>query len=383
MAPVAFTCPYYCNAWPRARGRRCPVGAVDAWLDSGFSKGSLESAPGVSHRHVTDGFMERCADFATRTASKHTSLSLFYSDFWPCLWRDQERPFSSPAAAFRSHSIVNATMKRLACLVEWLCSGRTPDGTADESIVGVSPEQLQKESTQDAPSLETLEQVSKLQDPKASEQSMPAPSVVVPWVLRDLAASIDVYKMHDNQGVYMREALYKTHAERLLRCWSEHEQEFPGSLSQELLTFLRTKLISAEHGIPCDLHAEREVRKVAAFLVAFFCEDPLSLAEHKQGLNGKSLWPPVVAALGKQATVRTTESADLDADWQENFFFKQIVSETYSLRASQRALLSMRQLREAVQQLIDDRTKAKDKALRDAAKASINRAPWEVVTTKS
>lgn len=290
------------------------------------------------------------------------------------------------AAALRSHSVVNAAMKRLACLVEWLCSGRsTSDGTAGESIVGVAPEQLQKESMQYAPSLETPEQVSKLQDPKASEQSMPAPSVVVPWVLRDLAASIDLYKLqYDDQGVYMKEALYEAHAERLLRCWSEHEQEFPGSLSQELLTFLRTnlKLTSAER-VSYESHVTNAVCKVAAFLVAFFCEEPLSSAEHKQGLNGKSLWPPVVAALGKQATVCTTESADLDAGWQENFFFKEIVSETYSLRASQRDLPSLRQLRHAVQQLIDDRTKAKEQALRDAAKASINHAPWEVVTTKS
>jgi hypothetical protein len=361
--------------------RLAPSATVDARLMEASLNQGLSVRLSTRDSRRVYGTMRRLRDAHCLRASKHTSqLSVLFRFLGLSLARSRA-PF--PAAALQSHSVANATMKRLACLVEWLCSGRTSDGTAGASVVGVAPEQLQKESNHYAPSLETPEQVSKLQDPKASEESMPAPSVVVPWVLQDLAASIDLYRLHDNQGVYMRKALYEAHAERLLRCWSEHEQEFPGSLSQELLTFLRTKLISAEHGIPCDLHAEREVRKVVAFLVAFFCEDPLSSAEHKQGLNGKSLWPPVLAALAKQATVPTKES-DLDAGWQEDFFLKEFVSMTSSRQTSQRALLSERnlgQLRQAVHQLIEDRTKAKEKALTDAAKASLNRAPWEVVTT--
>jgi hypothetical protein len=118
------------------------------------------------------------------------------------------------------------------------------------------------------------------------------PLFVVPWVLQEIAAT-DVFELQPTMPAqvrpYITKAQDEAHARRLVRCWAEYEQEFLGCLCQELSAFLRTHL-----KFIADMARNQEVTRVAAFLTKLFTDTELSMVEHKQGLNRKSLWRSVI-----------------------------------------------------------------------------------------
>jgi hypothetical protein len=203
---------------------------------------------------------------------------------------------------------------------------------------------------------------------------------MIPWVLQGITAT-NVFQMTVPRAEvrpYLTKAHDEAHARRLVRCWAEHEQEFLGCLCQELSAFLRTHLKSEVD----KFRKQKVISRVAAFLTMLFTDTELSMVEHKQGLNGKRLWRGVIEAMAREACAHITLS-DLDAGWQEECLLSNIASLVrvcgpgYCPDDREGRLLT-----EVVRQMSQNRMEAKEKILKDAAEASVKRAPWEVTASK-
>lgn len=135
----------------------------------------------------------------------------------------------------------------------------------------VFPEQLQK-----VPSPEPVEEPSE----KEEEPVAATPSVVVPWVVREVAE----YKGKDK---FEWKVHMKVHAKRLLDCWLEYEDQFPKTFAQILVRF-----VASLHG---DYFHYEKVPRLACFLETLFDggDSPIHIVN-----NAQELWPPVLEEIG-------------------------------------------------------------------------------------
>jgi hypothetical protein len=85
--------------------------------------------------------------------------------------------------------------------------------------------------------------------------------------------------------------------------------------------------------------------------------------------------------MAREACAHMTLS-DLDAGWQEDFFLDKIASRVFcgGYCKDER---EGRLLIEVVRQLSENRMEAKEDILKNVAKASVKRAPWEVTECAS
>lgn len=127
----------------------------------------------------------------------------------------------------------------------------------------VFPEQLRKDLSPDH-----------IEEPSEKEEEPVAatPSVVIPWVLREVVENTEKDRFALNFHA-------KLHAKRLSDCWLEYGDQFPKDFAQTLVEFLSD--------LCGDRHPYARESRLACFLVGGY--SPL----HNMN-NGQELWPSVV-----------------------------------------------------------------------------------------
>jgi hypothetical protein len=243
---------------------------------------------------------------------------------------------------------------RIAKRLSLSCSAPNAAHTVGERDIMVSPEQLQKGTAESSNSLDSISDSDVLKVVKPGGR-IPAPSIVIPWVLQEVAAS-SLF----NAGCYKKQAQYEVNAERLLSCWAEHGQAFLASLCPEMFAFLK-------------LHSrEGEIRAVAAFLAQLF-QGHLE-GGNRKGPGGKNMWPAFVAGMAEGAVVQMS-GGKVDLGCRAQVLLSHAQCTVGAVMAGDRNGIK---LLEALSKAVRDIKEAKVRAVKDGAKAAVKPAPWEV-----
>lgn len=113
--------------------------------------------------------------------------------------------------------------------------GAAATSTPDDDISKTSSSKLHK----GAPKAAIHESLINTKAPEEPEELMPTPSLVISWVLRDVAESafpqtlLDTYE--DLPGPQT-----EAHASRLRECWKQHGDAFPTAFAAELSDFVES-----------------------------------------------------------------------------------------------------------------------------------------------
>lgn len=222
----------------------------------------------------------------------------------------------------------------------------------------------------------------------AEAKAVAPPSVVIPWVLKELLECVETIR----KDRLTRDVHYEAHAARLLLCWQEHSDQFPITFSQELLHFILS--LGGKEGLEYfpnfPYEAQDNVNMFAQFLVEIF----VGSSPYHVALLGKELWPEVSERLFKKDSTIWVESAEgvisrermeclLDClmTWSN---FKIPYSSTRNERffdsyvPSDSSVRNALAFRKAVSQAKEGLKNIKLHKERAAAKASLKAAPWEI-----
>lgn len=174
------------------------------------------------------------------------------------------------------------------------CLGAAGPRPAD----GISPEDVQKGQKELFDTCQGTTD-SGAENSTAAEDLTPAPSVVIAWVLRDVAVWITFCEF-DREEIMKRETQLAAHASRLLQSWKTHREEFPKAFAEELSVLLGGGVNYGNR------------RHVAIFLLRLF-----GAYRNYEGENlhlviaSQELWPPLLAAfLRQQVALEAVEPAE-------------------------------------------------------------------------
>lgn len=161
-------------------------------------------------------------------------------------------------------------------------SSRSGAGPRRPADVGISPEDVQK-GHKDLP--DTCQgKDSSTEEKTAAEDLTPAPSVVIAWVLCDVA-DWDPRRYNNvfDDERRKRQLQLAAHSARLLECWESHQEDFPKALAKEL-----SVLFSG---------GNRTYDQVANFLVRLFGANKGIEGVQKLhiSIDSQELWPPLLA----------------------------------------------------------------------------------------
>lgn len=229
-------------------------------------------------------------------------------------------------------------------------------------------------------------------------ETVPAPPVVISWVLRDVAEWRPTWLLASIDKKMRRELHIEAHASRLFKCWTKHGDEFPKAFAAELSVLLET---IPEEDFWGPIH-ERCLNK-HGLLALFFAQ--ISGASRSSSVHvrigSKELWPSVLAEIRRknERAFRSAEWAER-AEWAEPADFTGMCGRDKMLEMlgcleayipgekEPHATGNSKRMMKAVKKLefeltlahniaVEVHEKVRSEAKRERQKASLRRAPWE------
>ncbi|GAQ86556.1 hypothetical protein KFL_002960110 [Klebsormidium nitens] len=130
----------------------------------------------------------------------------------------------------------------------------------------------------------------------ASATSSAPPSVVIPWVFREVAESL-------SETDYLRQSvMLEKHAARLRLCWAEYGADFPKTFAAELLRLPDTDLW--ETPAPTRGWEKNKKSQLLNFLLKNFAGEKGDAAKLRVRRGSEELWRPLMSEIERLSVTR-------------------------------------------------------------------------------
>ncbi|GAQ80037.1 hypothetical protein KFL_000440380 [Klebsormidium nitens] len=203
-----------------------------------------------------------------------------------------------------------------------------------------------------------------------------APSVVIPWVLQEVADSKVVFHVNTPSSVRIeRDVELKLHAARLLECWQEYGDWFPKAFAKELQALLSS----------FDEAWKEKSARIACFLAPLFAGKDTAM--HIARDSHEELWPSVLAEIERNQMVRSTDWAfPANVSLRDRTVHllghlarhnQQICNLCYT-SVDEQPTKNAKKMMKVAEQLMEEITAFNTEARTECAKNALKRAPWEV-----